>query len=119
PHSIAFQSSRDGNNEIYVMNSDGSDQTRVTFDPRDDRRPDISPNGKQIVFASNRITEGNPEGDFEIFVMNADGADVKQLTSNAADDQWPRWSPDGRWIAFHSNVAGNYEIYLIRPDGTD
>jgi len=119
PQSIVFQSNRDGNNEIYVMNPDGSDQTRVTFDSRNDQRPDISPNGQQIVFSSNRITAENPEGDFEIFVMNSDGSDVRQLTFNAADDSWPRWSPNGKWIAFHSSVDGNYEIYVIRPDGTD
>jgi hypothetical protein len=61
PHSIAFQSNRNGNNEIYLMNPDGSDQTRLTFDSRNDQRPDISPNGQQIVFSSNRITEINPE----------------------------------------------------------
>ncbi len=119
PGSIAFQSNRDGNNEIYLMNSDGADQTRLTFDSRNDQRPDISPNGEQVVFSSNRITAENPEGDFEIFIMNSDGSDVRQLTFNAADDSWPRWSPNGKWIAFHSNVDGNYEIYVIRPDGTD
>lgn len=119
PGSIAFASNRDGNNEIYVMNPDGSDQARLTVNSRNDRRPDISPNGREIVFSSNRITAQNPEGDFEIFVMNSDGSDVRQLTFNAADDSWPRWSPNGKWIAFHSNVNGNYEIYVIRPDGTD
>ncbi|HEX6732186.1 MAG TPA: DPP IV N-terminal domain-containing protein [Pyrinomonadaceae bacterium] len=121
PHSIAFHSNREGNNEIYVMNPDGSDQTRITFDSRNDGRPDVSPNGQQIVFVSNRITATNPNppGDFEIFVMNSDGSDVMQLTFNGADDSWPRWSPNGKWIAFHSNVDGNFEIYVIRPDGTD
>jgi TolB protein len=101
------------------MNPDGSDQTRFTFNAGSDRRPDTSPNGREIVFSSNRITETNPEGDFEIFVMNSDGSDVRQLTLNASDDSWPRWSPNGKWIAFHSNVDGNYEIYVVRPDGTD
>jgi Tol biopolymer transport system component len=119
PHSIAFQSSRDGNNEVYVMNPDGSDQTRLTFDSRNDQRPDISPNGSQIVFVSNRITETNPTGDFEVFMMDADGGSVRQLTFNTAEDSWPRWSPNGRWVAFHSNVDGNFEIYVIRPDGSD
>ena len=119
PHSIAFHSNRDGNNEVYVMNPDGSDQTRLTFDSRNDQRPDVSPNGTQIVFVSNRITQMNPTGDFEIFVMNSVGTDVTQLTVNGVEDSWPRWSPNGQWIAFHSNVDGNFEIYVIRPDGTD
>jgi Tol biopolymer transport system component len=120
PQSIAFHSNREGNNEIYVMNPDGSDQTRLTMESRNDVRPDVSPNGKQIVFSSNRITpEANPTGDFEIFVMNSDGGGVRQLTFNGAEDSWPRWSPNGRWIAFHSNVDGNFEIYVIRPDGMD
>ncbi len=122
PHSIAFQSNRDGNNEVYVMNPDGSDQTRLTFESRNDQRPDVSPNGEQIVVVSNRIipeSNPNPPGDFELFVMNSDGGDVRQLTFNGAEDSWPRWSPNGKWIAFHSNVDGNFEIYVIRPDGTD
>ncbi len=121
PESVAFQSNRDGNNEIYVMSPDGSDQTRVTYDSRNDRRPDISPNGQQIVFSSNRITADNPEGDFEIFVKNVDESDARELTFNQADDSWPRWSPNGQWIAFYSNanIEHDYEIYLIRPDGTD
>jgi len=119
PGSVAFSSNRDGNNEIYVMNPDGAEQTRLTFDSRNDQRPDISPDGTQIVFSSNRITDTNLTGDFEIFVMNSDGSDVRQLTFNEAEDSWPRWSPNGKWIAFHSNVDGNFEIYVIRPDGTD
>jgi len=121
PHSIAFQSNRDGNNEVYVMNPDGSNQIRLTLNSRNDIRPDISPNGQQIIFASNRITETNLSGDFEIFVMSLEGeaGGVRQLTFNASEDTWPRWSPNGQWIAFHSNVDGNFEIYVIRPDGTD
>lgn len=119
PSSIAFQSNREGNNEIYVMNPDGSDQIRLTEDPADDQRPDISPNGKQIVFSSRRVTETNPTGDFELFVMNADGNEITQLTFNSGVDSWARWSPNGKWIAFHSDASGNFEIYIIRPDGSE
>jgi Tol biopolymer transport system component len=119
PQSIAFHSNREGNNEIYVMNPDGSEQTRLTENTADDQRPDISPNGNQIVFSSRRMTDTNPTGDFELFIMNADGSDVTQLTFNTAVDSWARWSPNGKWIAFHSDAGGNFEIYVIRPDGSE
>jgi len=127
PLSIAFHTNSvlnaDGtrNFEVYVMNPDGTDQTRITFDPRVDQQPDISPNGRHIVYCSTRITETNPEGDLEIFVMNADGSNPRQLTSNGVgiNDAWPRWSPNGKQIVFHSNVDGNFEIYIINADGTD
>lgn len=131
PHSIAFQSNRDRNpnqnfNEIYVMNPDGSEQTRVTFDPRVDQQPHISPNGKQIVFASTRITPTNPNGVLQIFLTNTDGSvfpdgsNAKQLTFTGMGtfNAWPRWSPNGKEIAFHSSADGNFEIYTINRDGT-
>ena len=121
PLSIAFHSNSVGNTEVYVMNPDGSDQTRLTIDPRVDQQPDISPDGRHIVFCSTRITGTNPEGDLEIFVMDADGTNVRQLTFNGTgiNDAWPRWSPNGKQIVFHSNVDGNFEIYIINADGSD
>ena len=121
PLSIAFHSNSAGNTEVYVMNPDGTDQTRITFDPRVDQQPDISPNGRRIVFCSTRLTETNPEGDLELFVMDPDGTNVRQLTFNGAgiNDAWPRWSPNGKQIVFHSNVDGNFEIYIINADGSD
>lgn len=120
PLSIAFHSNSVGTTEIYVMNPDGTDQIRLTFNTRVDQQPDISPDGRQIVFCSTRITDTNPDGDLEIFVMDADGSNVRQLTFNGAGifDAWPRWSANGM-IAFHSNVDGNFEIYIVNPDGTD
>jgi len=51
---IAFTSSRDGNLEIYLMNSDGTGQVRVTRDVGDDTNPSFSPDGSKIIFSSNR-----------------------------------------------------------------
>lgn len=84
---IAFFSDRDGNAEIYVMNADGTDQTRLTNNSAFDWDPDWSPDGTRIAFYSNR--DGNPE----ICVMNADGTDQTRLTYNSADDGDPAWRP--------------------------
>jgi len=115
PQSIAFWSTRDGNNEIYVMNPDGSMQNRktTTAPTVTDIRPDISPDGSEIVFSSNR------DGNIEIFVMNFDGTGIRQLTFTAAPiaNHWPRWSPDGQWIAFQSGTNADTQIYRIGRDG--
>src|SRR5215216_18390 len=70
---IAFQSNRDGNIEVYVMNTDGSDQTRLTYSSADDFNPEFSPDGSRIAFSTSR------DGNAEIYVMNADGTHQTRL----------------------------------------
>jgi WD40-like Beta Propeller Repeat len=109
---IAFASDRDGNNEIYVMNNDGTAQTRITNNPASDSDPAWSADGTKIAFVSNR------DGNFEIYKMNADGTGQTNVTNNAAFDADPNWSPDGTQIVFTSNRDGNNEIYKTNADGT-
>jgi Tol biopolymer transport system component len=113
PPRIAFESQRDGNPEIYVMNPDGSNQTRLTTNPALDTDPDWSPDRKKLVFHSNR--DGNPE----IYVMNADGTGQARLTSSRSTDRNATWSPDGKKIAFETYRDGaGAEIYVMNADGT-
>ena len=114
---IAFYSNRDGNNEIYVMNGDGSGLTNLTDNPADDIGPVWSPDGKKIIFLSNR------DGNTEIYVMNADGSHQTNLTNNPANDgsgspENLDWSPDGKKIAFATDRDGNWEIYVMNADGS-
>src|ERR1043166_8831401 len=91
---ILFQSNRDGNWEVYVMRTDGSEQTNLSHNLADDIQPSASPDGSRIVFVSNRT------GNYEIFLMDTDGSHNQRLTNNAFEDVYPAWSPDGRKIAF-------------------
>src|SRR5213593_140785 len=71
---VAFQSDRDGHNEIYVMNAGGANQTRLTDNVEGNSQPSWSPDGTKIVFSSNR------DGNAEIYVMDANGANQIRLT---------------------------------------
>jgi Tol biopolymer transport system component len=109
---IAFASNSDGNFEIYVMNSDGSGQTRLTSNNARDKHPRWSPDGTKIAFSSDR------DGNYEIYVMNADGSGQTRLTNNNTEDARPSWSPDGSKIAFNSMRDGNNEVYIMNADGS-
>ena len=87
---IAFASKRDGNEEIYVMNADGSNVIRLTKNTVFDRNPAWSPDGKKIAFASGR------DGDREIYVMNSDGSNLIKLTDNTTEDGSPSWMLVGK-----------------------
>lgn len=87
---------------------------RLTDNVADDSQPDISPDGRHIVFVSNR--DG---GKGEIYLMDADGRNLRNLTHNPAHDDSPAWSPDGRQIVFQSNRRGSTEIFVINADGGD
>ena len=110
---IAFVSERDGNYEIYSMNTDGSELTRLTADPALDAEPVYSQDGTSILFTSDR------SGNFDIYSMNADGTNVIQLTDNPANDYTPTWTPDGSLIIFVTERDGNPGIYFMNPDGSE
>jgi len=112
PGKIAFESFRDGNCEIYVMNADGSNQTNLTNNSAYDSSPSWSPDGSLIAFSSSR------DGNFDIYIMNADGSNQTRLTNDSAHNFYPSWSPDGSQIAFESDRDG-YGIYVMDADGSN
>ncbi len=117
---ITFISSRDDPDpndddtiwEIYVMNADGSGQTRLTIDSAWHSLPRWSPDGRRIAFLS------YVDGIAEIYVMNADGSEQTRLTKNSVPDGRPSWSPDSQRIAFYSTIDENAEIYVMNADGS-
>ncbi|MEZ4727347.1 MAG: SH3 domain-containing protein [Caldilineaceae bacterium] len=110
---VAFVSDRDGNQEIYVVNVDGSNLTRLTYAPGSDKWPAWSPDGQRLAFDSER------DGNRELYIMNADGSGVFRVTNHWAEDGAPSWSPDSKQLVFHSNRDGNHEIYTMNVDGSN
>ncbi len=95
---IAFSSTLDGRNlDIYVMDSDGRNQRRLTVNPSVDRYPAWSPDGKKIVFVSNRNNVNKDHK--QIWVIDADGKNPIRLTDGLVDAN-PDWSPDGKKIVY-------------------
>ena len=117
---IVFTSTRAGEGvEIYTMNSDGSNQIRITYHPKVATSPAWSPNGRQIVFED--YTKGEIDNNF--LVMDADGKNLRQLTFQPEWRGYPDWSPDGSQIAFDSDreqqegAPPKLEIYVMNIDG--
>ncbi|MBN1190588.1 MAG: PD40 domain-containing protein [Dehalococcoidales bacterium] len=109
---IVFSSERDGNSEIYIMNGDGSQQTRVTNSSVADIFPSWSPDGKKIAYMS------GPGGNNDIYIMDADGSNVANLTEGS--NSWhPSWSPDSCKIVFSSTENGDSQIYTMDSDGAN
>src|SRR5215207_3497405 len=111
---ILFVSNRDGNDEIYAMNADGSSIVRLTYNEVPDGRASWSVNGQHIAFTSGAI------GSRDIYVMNANGQGLRNLTNTPnADEEFPEWSPTGNRIIFSSNRDGNFEIYSTDLGGDE
>ena len=108
--------------EIRVINPDGTGDTQLTNNGAVDDNPAWSPNGKKILFSSNRT------GSRAIWVMNADGSGQTQVTfPSVGDDSNPSWSPDGTKISFDRTFPYNYggntnecrtRLYVANADGS-
>ena len=96
-------------NHLWLMNSDGSDVTQLTFGNVNDECPEVPPNGRTIVFRSNRSSK------WDIWMVNIDGSNLMQMTTNKSADFDPIWSPGGKYIYFCSTRGGRWDIWRIEP----
>ncbi len=99
--------------DLYVVNVNGTGMKRLTDTPGYDAEGSYSPDGKQIVFTSNR------DGDPDLYVMDADGSNVRQLTNPPGYDGGPFFSPDGNWVIFRSDRDKEHmlQLFAISVDG--
>jgi TolB protein len=104
---IAFWSTRDGNNELYVVNRDGSGLRRLTNTLVSESSPTWAPNGNRIAFVSDRT--GQPQ----LYTMNADGSGVERLPVAESWADKPTWSPAPyNEIAYTARVPGGFDIHV-------
>ncbi len=109
---IVFASDQDHEGEfeydIYVINADGSELKRITNQPGIDWAPSVSPEGRRIVFMSNRDDkELSQSGGYNIYLVNPDGSGLRRLTDSPDQELFPRWLPSGREIVFQRFPAGD------------
>ena len=96
------------------MRPDGGDLHRVTRGHGE--YPDWSPTGTEIVYAA----PPGGRGAYDLWRISADGTgEPLRITTSPGTDFAPAWSPDGRWIAYQTEIGDRWELWIVRPDGTE
>lgn len=105
---IAYDSDRNGNQDIYRMPATGGESVRLTDDKGDDFMPMFSRDGRRIIYYSWR------SGSRDLWVMNADGREQTRVTSDSTHEYYPDWGPDGREVVFARAAPNRSTIEIIR-----
>jgi len=116
---IAFQSNVDGEFQLWVMNADGSGQTRLLSDPGYNHyQPSWSPDGSRLVFSRCFVGLGF-DAYCDLATVSATGRGLRTLLGGNWIHTRPRYSPDGRQIVFASNRGGLLSaIWVMNADGS-
>jgi Tol biopolymer transport system component/DNA-binding winged helix-turn-helix (wHTH) protein len=107
---LVYGSQASGNVDVWITTADGKRQKQLTRDAQIDYMPVVTPDGRYIVFASERAGSGH------IWRMDLDGGDLKQLTLGK-NDTFPSLSPDGRWVIYTSSTSGSRSLWKVSIDG--
>ena len=109
---IIYSTMASGKLDLWSIRSDGTGKTQLTLNAGSNYHPSVSPDGRYIVFASNRT------GTFNIWRMDADGSNPKQLTNSGSDFR-PDSSPDGHWIVYQRGefASGKPTLWKVSVDG--
>ena len=111
--SIIYSLSQGGNTDIFSMNVNGGNVTRLTSAPSIETAPSFSPDGSQIVFESDR------SGSQQLYIMPSGGGEVRRISFGQGRYGTPVWSPRGDLIAFTKQSAGRFHIGVMRTDGSE
>jgi len=110
---LAFESNRDGNWNLFLMDPRSGNVTRLTDDPANDRYPGWAPDGLSLVFFSDR--GGRPA----LYTLEILSGDVNFLVEVDGAEPSPSWSPDGTTIAYASRAGDALQVFLTSSDGRE
>ena len=102
---------------VFIVNSDGTGEFRVTEGDDDEGRPSWSPDGKYLVFTSDRLAKPGT-GQTDAWTINIATKTLRRLTRTVSLTTAASWSPDGKYIAYQDNTQLAPTIHLIRADGS-
>lgn len=111
---LAFYSNIEGNNEIFLINGDGTGRVNLTQNPANEYSPSMSPDGRRVAFLSDR------GGQLDLYVIDTNGENLIRLTNDSLTENNPAWSPNGRFISFDRLDGGDEQsIFTVPSDGSD
>ncbi|XWN38141.1 MAG: DUF5050 domain-containing protein [Balneola sp.] len=123
---IVFRSNRSEQDELYIINDDGTELRQLTNYPKDDESAldwEYHAGPPQWIDSTKISYISKQNYNYSIFSISPEGTDIKQLTPDTtsngyhSNEGWHSWSKDGKYIAFNAtNMIGNFDIYIMKSD---